>query len=116
MAEMTKDRRLDLDAHHRLEGRVEPDRPDRGGHTLSVGTDELVRILAELTCDFERFDSMIHDQRTMLEQRADGVRLAGDIDRESHRFRLEVSEMAERTQKALEQLNNLTEPVKTRRY
>lgn len=116
MASMTNDHRRDVYARHRLEGRIEPDRPDRGAHPLGTGTDELVRILTELTCDFERFDSMIADQRNILEQRAVRMGRAADLDRETQRFRQEASEMAARTQKALEQLSNLAEPARPRRH
>jgi hypothetical protein len=78
--------------------------------------DEAVRILTELTGDFERFDSLIHEQRIILEQRAGRLRRDGDIDRESERFRRAATEMAMRTQKALEQLSQLVEPVKPGRH
>jgi hypothetical protein len=78
--------------------------------------DEAVRILTELTGDFEWFDSLIDDHRCMLEQRAGRLRRGRDIDRESERFRLAAAEMAMRTQKALEQLSQLAEPVKPRRH
>lgn len=81
---------------------------------LSEG-DEAVRILTELAGDFERFDSLIHEQRCILEQRAGRLRRSGDIDRESERFRRAATEMAMRTQKALEQLSRLAKPVKSGR-
>jgi hypothetical protein len=85
-----------------------------GDISLGEGFDEAVRILCELTCDFERFDSMIRDQRNVLAHPAGRLRRGADIDRESQMFRLEAADMAVRTQKALEQLSRLTEPVKPR--
>jgi hypothetical protein len=79
-------------------------------------SDEAVRILTELTGDFERFDSLIHEQRCILEQRAGRLRHGGDIERESERFRRAATEMAMRTQKALEQLSQLAEPGKPGRH
>ncbi len=86
-----------------------PDNQSR--HPLGEGGDEAVRILVELTGDFERFDSMIHDQRSMFEHQAGRLMRAGGIDREAQRFRLEAEEMAMRIQKALAQLSQLAEPV-----
>ena len=99
MAEKTTDRRRENHAHH----------------PLGESVDEAVRILTDLTVDFERFGSVIHDQRNLLEHRAGRLGRAGDIDRESQRFRLVAAEMATRTQKALEQLGHLVEPEQTRR-
>ena len=84
-------------------------------HQPSVeGGDEVVRILTELTGDFERFDSMIHDQRSVLERPTGKLGRSGDVERESSRLKLEAAEMAVRTRKALHQLRKLAEPVKSR--
>jgi hypothetical protein len=97
MAEMRKYRRQEVD------------------HQPSVeGGDEVVRILTELTGDFERFDFMIHDQRSALELQPGKRGRGDDVERESSRLRLEAAEMAVRTRKALDQLRKLAEPVKSR--
>jgi hypothetical protein len=70
-----------------------------------------VRILTELTTDFERFDSMIDEQRSVLEHPAGAFRRSESIDRGFLRFRLEAAEMATRTRKALDQLRQLAEPA-----
>jgi hypothetical protein len=93
MAEMTKYRR---DVHARPSGQ---------------GGDDFVRLLTELTGDFERFDSMIDDQRRMLEHSPGGR--GHDVDRESLRFRLEAAEMAMRTRKALDRLRRMGEPARS---
>jgi hypothetical protein len=74
------------------------------------GGDDYVRILTELTGDFERFDSMIDDQRRMLEDSRGRFESGHDIDRKSLRFRLEAAEVAMRTRKALDRLRHLAEP------
>lgn len=61
-------------------------------------------MLTKLTGDFERFESILLEQRNMLEHRAGQSVRDDEIDRESSQFRLEASEMAMRTQRALEQL------------
>jgi hypothetical protein len=98
-----------------MEGPIEPNRPDRGDYSWGENGDEAVRILTELTGDFERFDAMIDLQRSMLEGRAARLRRSGDIDRETERFKLEAAEMAMRTRRALEQLSHLAEPSKRHR-
>jgi hypothetical protein len=115
MAEMTKDRRRDVDAQHWMEGPIEPNRPDRGDYPWGENSDEAVRILTELTGDFERFDAMIDEQRNILAGRAARLRRAGDIDRETERFKLKAAEMAMRTRRALDQLSHLAEPAKPHR-
>jgi hypothetical protein len=88
-------------------------RRDVQAHPPVEGAGDVVRILTELTGDFERFDSMIHEQRWMLEH-SDGWSGQGlRIDRESLRFRLEAEEIALRTRKALDRLRLLAEPAKS---
>ncbi len=79
---------------------------------LGESGDKAVRILTELTSDFERFDSMIDKQRSVLEHSAGGLRRGESIDREFLRFRLEAAEVATRTRRALDQLRQLAEPAK----
>ena len=114
MTDKVRYRPQDVRATRGLEDPVGDDRGRIGGISLGEGFDEAVRILSELTCDFERFDSMISDQRNMLAHPAGRLRRGADIDRQSQRFRLETADMAVRTQKALEQLSRLAEPVKPR--
>jgi hypothetical protein len=114
MTEKTRDRQYDVHTQYGLENAVEDDRPDLDRDTMGEGPAEAVRILTELTCDFDRFDSIIHDQRNMLECRAGQSKGEYDIDREALLFRLEAAEMATRTQKALDQLRRLAEPVNPR--
>jgi len=96
MAEMTRNRSRDNEVQLRLA---------ESGY-------KAVRILTELTSDFERFDSMIDEQRSVLEHPAVGLRRGQSIDREFLRFRLEAAEVATRTRKALDQLRQLAEPAK----
>jgi hypothetical protein len=96
MAEMTRNRSRDNQVQLRL----------------GESGDKAVRILTELTSEFERFDSMIDDQRSVLEHPARRSRRVESIDREFLRFRLEAAEMATRTRKALDQLRQLAEPAK----
>jgi hypothetical protein len=95
MAEMTN-RRRDVQAHPPVEGAA-----------------DFVRILTELTGDFERFDSMIHEQRWMLEHSAGWSGQGARMDRESLRFRLEAEEIALRTRNALDRLRLLTGPARS---
>jgi hypothetical protein len=90
MAEMTKDRRRDAEG----------------------GSDELVRILTDLTGDFERLDSMIQEQRRIIEEPTGQFGRGRNINRVSLRFKAEASEVAMRTRKALDQLRLFAEPAK----
>jgi hypothetical protein len=91
MAQMTRYRR---DLHARPSGE---------------GGDDFVRILTELTGDLERFDSLIDDQRRMLEQSRGQPGRGHDTGRQS--LRLEAAEMATRTRKALARLRRMLEPA-----
>jgi hypothetical protein len=93
MAEMTN-RRRDFHAHPSVES-----------------ADDFVQILTELTGDFERFDSMLHEQRWRLEHPAGWPGQGAPIDREALRFRLEAEEIALRTRNALNRLRLLAEPA-----
>ena len=74
--------------------------------------DDLARILANLTRDVERFDSMVVLQRKLLEQLEcdPGLLDHAQLDREAETMRLEAAEMASRARQALEQLSRLAEP------
>jgi hypothetical protein len=75
------------------------------------GGDDFVRILTELAHDLERFDSMIDDQRRMVEPSPGRFGRGHDFVRES--FRLEAAEMAMRTRKALDRLQRMAEPARS---
>jgi hypothetical protein len=74
-------------------------------------TGDLVRIVSRLTQDIERFDSMIRDQRQLLEQQ--GADVAGIDDRllrlQSKRISARAAEIANRAQGALEELRGLSQ-------
>jgi hypothetical protein len=87
---------------------------DVHAHPSGEGSDDFVRILMELTDDFERFDSMIYDQRRMLEDPPGRFGRGEDIDREVLRFRLEAAEMAMRTRKALDRIRHMADPAESK--
>jgi hypothetical protein len=70
-----------------------------------------VRIVSQLAQDIERFDSMIRDQRHMLQQhRANIGRLDDRVLRRRTRWiSAHADEIASRTQGALEELRGLSE-------
>lgn len=79
--------------------------------------DDLARILANLTTDVERFDSMVVLQRKLLEKLDSDPALSNQaqIDREAERIRRDALEMAARARQALEQLARLAESTESPR-
>ena len=78
---------------------------------LNDAGDNLVRILAKLTSDVERFDSMVVVQRKMLEERSlDDERLS----HQSEQLSLEAAEIITHARQALEQLRHLSVATKHR--
>jgi hypothetical protein len=73
--------------------------------------DELVRTLAQLTRDVERIDSMIRNQRHLLQQHGADIAESDDrlIRRQSRRIIAGVAEMVTRARDALEELSGLPE-------
>ena len=73
---------------------------------------ELVRILSRLTHRIEEFDSMIRDQRHLLQQH--GANLGRPDERvlrlQSQRITVQASEIATQTQGALEELRGFSLP------
>jgi hypothetical protein len=83
-------------------------------NNLGEGGEEAARILIELAGYLEQFDSMIDRHRNTLEQRSGQSGRVEDLPGDSSLVRLEAAEMATRTQRALEELRRLAEPVKAR--
>jgi hypothetical protein len=72
---------------------------------------DLVRILAKLTDEVERFDSMVLSQRRMLEH----LDLDNDqFDRQAERIRVEAAQLVTCARQAIDQLSRLAEPVQAR--
>lgn len=71
---------------------------------------DLVRIVSRLTKDIERFDSMIRDQRHMLQQYGSDLGTVDEtlIRRQSMRISARAAEIATRAQGALEELHGLS--------
>lgn len=71
---------------------------------------DLVRIVSRLTKDIERFDSMVRDQRHMLQQYGSDLGTVDDrlIRRQSMRISARAAEIATRAQGALEELHGLS--------
>jgi len=78
--------------------------------SAAVG-DELVRTLAQLTQDVERIDSMIRNQRQLLQQHGGDFGAVDDrlIRRQSRRISAAVAEMVTRARDAIEELGSLPE-------
>jgi hypothetical protein len=76
---------------------------------------ELVRIVSQLAQDIERFDSMIRDQRHLLQQH--GANLGRPDERvlrlQSKRISVQAAEIATRTQGALEELRGFSLPLRS---
>jgi hypothetical protein len=72
---------------------------------------ELVRIVSQLAQDIERFDSMIREQRHLLQQHRANVGRPDDrvLRRQTRRISAHADEIASRTQGALEELRSLSE-------
>lgn len=72
--------------------------------------DDLVRTLAELTKDVQRFDSMIRNQRHLLQHHGADPEAFDDrlIHRQSRRISTEVAEIMTRAHAALEELRRLS--------
>ena len=71
---------------------------------------ELVRIVSRLTHDIERFDSMIRDQRHLLQQYGGELGAFDDklIRRQSRRISARAAEIVTRAHGALEELHGLS--------
>jgi hypothetical protein len=76
--------------------------------------DDLEQILAKLTSDVERFDSMVVLHRKVLEERAGAgsTRDDAELSRRSERISLEAAHMVTYARQALEQLRRLGEPAR----
>ena len=70
---------------------------------------DLVRILAKLTDDVERFDSIVLSQRQMLEQLRDDDN--DQFNRQAERISVEAAQMAACARQALDNLSRLAEPA-----
>jgi hypothetical protein len=66
--------------------------------------DAVVRILMNLTCDVERFDSLVVLQRKMLEERS----ADDELPRRAERLNREAAEIAARARHALTELRGLS--------
>ena len=75
---------------------------------------ELVRIVSRLAEDIERFDSMIRDQRHLLQQHGANLGRPDDrlLRRQSRRISVRAAEIATKTQGALEELRGFSLPVR----
>ena len=78
------------------------------------GAGELVRIVSRLAEDIERFDSMIRDQRHLLQQHGANLGRPDDrlLRRQSRRISVRAAEIATKTQGALEELHGFSLPVR----
>lgn len=103
-----------LDAGQMTERKSRGRRDLQPFQTLPERGEEVLRILTNLTCDFERFDSIILERRSILEHSGGEPGRDGEVDGKSSLFKQEASEMAMRTQRALEQLRQLAQPVRPR--
>jgi phage shock protein A len=75
-------------------------------------TGDLVRILAKLTDEVERFDSVVLNHRKMIEHLAGHL---GDLDtdqfnRQAERVSVEAALMVASARQALDHLNRIAEP------
>jgi len=95
------------------------DRPGNPGQTVEVvkisrdlGSrgDDLIRIVAELTSDLERFDALLIRHRKMLEHQTAG---GGEmLTRQSEQLSQEAANMVASVQEALKQLRKLSQATK----
>jgi hypothetical protein len=76
-----------------------------------VQTSDLVRIVAELTADIERFDSVISSQRQLLEKPLPDLAPGSDaqLREESDRISTSAAAILERARRALAELRSLSE-------
>jgi len=82
------------------------------GRDLGSRSDDLVRIVAKLTSDLERFDALLIRHRKMLEhQTAGGSEM---LTRQSERLSQEAANMVASVQEALKQLRELSQATKPR--
>jgi hypothetical protein len=79
---------------------------------------ELVRIVSRLAQDIERFDSMIRNQRHLLQQHSADLGRPDDrlLHRQSKRISIQAAEIATRTQGALEELRSMSETPQPDRF
>ncbi|HTE86779.1 MAG TPA: hypothetical protein VK821_18850 [Dehalococcoidia bacterium] len=81
-----------------------------GRRDLMDAGDDLVRIVAKLTSDLERFDALLLLHRKMLEhQTAGGSEM---LTRQSERLSREAADMVGSVQEALKQLRELSHATK----
>jgi hypothetical protein len=73
-----------------------------------------VRILSRLARDLERFDLVIDRQRDTLERPGGPSGRDDDAPAGLSTVRLEASELAVRTRRALDELRRLTDPIRAR--
>jgi hypothetical protein len=83
--------------------------PAQSPFVSGAAGDELVRTLAQLTQDVERIDSMIRNQRRLLQQHGADPRAIDDrlIRRQSRRISAGAAEIVTRARGALEELRDL---------
>jgi hypothetical protein len=76
-----------------------------------VQASDLVRIVAELTADIERFDSVISSQRQLLQKPLPDLAPGGDaqLREESDRISSSAAAILERARGALAELRSLSE-------
>ena len=77
------------------------------------GAGELVRIVSQLAQDLEKFDSMIRNQRHLLQQYGANLGRPDErlLRRQSRRISVHAAEIATRTQGAIEELRGFSLPV-----
>lgn len=85
----------------------------RGENVFEDARDDLVRILATLVCDLERFDSMVRHERETFEQSRPRVGATEDdpLNRLSTQISLGAAEMMSCARHAQEELRRLAEPT-----
>jgi hypothetical protein len=76
---------------------------------------ELVRIVSRLTQDIEEFDSMIRNQRHLLQQYGANLGRPDErlLRRQTRRINVHAAEIATRAQGALEELRGFSGPVRS---
>jgi hypothetical protein len=76
---------------------------------------ELERIVSRLAQDIERFDSMIRDQRHLLQQHAANLGRPDErvLRLQSRRISVQAAEIASRTQGAIEELRGFSLPLRS---
>lgn len=82
----------------------------RNGVEFRGAADQILRTLFQLTRNVERFDSMIRNQRHLLQRRGEDQKSIDDrlIRRQSRRISSEATELLMRANGALEELRRLS--------